>query len=379
MATPVLDAPPTRRSLFVVCRTLRLQQAITISVTMVAVVVASSAVAWDGTVPEWEESILSFFNGWPDQLEPLMWVIQQPGVLLAPLVAGLVIFSFTRKWRILIPFVLILPLKLGIEKGLVKQLVDRERPFVSVGDHIEVRGPAFDGLSFPSGHATTAFATGILIAAFVPSRWRVVPLAWAVMVAVARLYYGEHNALDVVAGAALGTLFATILWFLFLNRFVPATAREGEAAVFDGGAPPIHAPHREHVRSPVDVVRLILAMILVVGGIAVANLLDSTLLGLSEDGSTQLDEFPEWVRDVPAATLAVMVMMAVGGALGWALFTTRYRRFALLASGFGAAALLSIAVGELVFEIVDEPVRRSFDNDHAALRYRDSDGIVLPG
>ncbi len=186
-------------------------------VVTLAVVAGSSVVANDGDVPDWEASILRFVNGWPDWLEPIMWVLQQPGVVLSPVIAGLVIFWFTRDWRHLAAFACVLPLKLGIEKALVKQLVERERPYVSVGPEIHVRGPAFEGLSFPSGHATTAFALGILLTAFLPPRWRPVPVIWAVIVGVARLYYGEHNALDVVAGAALGTLFATTLWFAFLN------------------------------------------------------------------------------------------------------------------------------------------------------------------
>ena len=60
----------------------------------------------------------------------------------------------------------------------------------------------------------------MLLTAFVPPKWRIVPIGWAVVVAIARMYYGEHNLLDVVAGAALGTAFATVLWFVFLNREV---------------------------------------------------------------------------------------------------------------------------------------------------------------
>ncbi len=195
-----------------------------VAVSLVALV-ASSAVAWDGTVPAWEASILEFVNGWPDWLEPPMWVLQQVGVLFAPVVAGLIIALSTRRWVYLVPFALVLPLKLGIEKGLVKQLVARERPFTSVGPDINVRGSAFEGLSFPSGHATTAFALAILVSAFLPPRWRPLPIVWAVVVAVARLYYGEHNVLDVVAGAALGTSFAVVLWWAFLNRHVHPDCR----------------------------------------------------------------------------------------------------------------------------------------------------------
>lgn len=214
-----LATPPTATP-FVLCHALSARATQLVVVIGAVVVAASSAVAWNGDVPGWEVSVLEFITGWPDAIEPLMWALQQVGVLGAPLVGGAVVVWFTREWRHFIPFALVLPLKLGIEKGLVKQLVERERPFTSVGDSINVRGPSLEGLSFPSGHTTTAFALGILISAFLPPRWRPVPIVWAAIVGVARIYYGEHNLLDVVAGAALGTVFATVLWFAFLNRYV---------------------------------------------------------------------------------------------------------------------------------------------------------------
>ena len=211
-----------QRSSFVALRDrVSFRRLLVIVVPATLVVIVSSMIAHDGEVPNWEEAILRWFNGWPDQLEAPLWVVQQVGVFGAPVVGGLVVVWFTRRWYHLIPFVLVLPLKLTLEKGVVKQLVDRERPYVSVGPDIEVRGPAFEGLCFPSGHATTAFALATLLVAFLPPRWRPLPILWAIAVASTRLYYGEHNALDVVAGAALGVAFASTLWFVFLNRWVP--------------------------------------------------------------------------------------------------------------------------------------------------------------
>lgn len=191
----------------------------TVAVTF-SIVVAASAVAWDGTAPPWEAETLRWIVGWPDWFEPVLWLVQQAGVLFAPVVAGLVVVSLTRQGRHIVPFVLILPLKLTVEKAIVKQLVDRERPYTSVGPDIDVRGPQLAGMSFPSGHATTAVAVAVVLVAFLPPKWRPVPLAWAFGVALARLYFGEHNVLDVVVGAALGTAFAIVLWFVFLNREV---------------------------------------------------------------------------------------------------------------------------------------------------------------
>ena len=103
------------------------RQTLVVMLLTTAVVIAGSAVAWDGTVPAWEESILHFVNDWPDWLEPPMWVLQQVGVTGAPIVAAIVVYSFTRRWQHLVAFAAILPLKLVIEKGVIKNLVERER------------------------------------------------------------------------------------------------------------------------------------------------------------------------------------------------------------------------------------------------------------
>lgn len=211
---------PRRNQPFAIREAMSTTSMLVLVAASLVVIVASSAVAWDGEVPDWEADLLRWFNDWPSALEPVMWTLQQVGVLAAPLIGGVVIAWVARRWEYVIPFLLLMPLKLVIEKAVLKQLVERQRPFVSIGPDVTVRGPAFEGLSFPSGHATTAVAFAILVAAFIPRRWWPVPLIWAAAVCVTRIYFGEHNVLDVVAGAAMGTLFATILWYTILNRWV---------------------------------------------------------------------------------------------------------------------------------------------------------------
>jgi membrane-associated phospholipid phosphatase len=222
MSTQDTDTTPQDGGLFVLRHSITLAQTLLISAIAVVIIVISSLVAKDGTVPGWEESILHFFNDWPDWLEPIMWVLQQVGVTGAPILTALIVYYFTRKWQHLVAFAAVLPMKLFIEKGLIKNLVERDRPGASVGAEVNVRGPAFEGLSFPSGHTTTIFGVAVLLSALLPPKWRIVPVVWAVIVAIARLYFGEHNFLDVAAGAATGTLFAVVLWYAILNR-VPAS------------------------------------------------------------------------------------------------------------------------------------------------------------
>jgi undecaprenyl-diphosphatase len=87
---------------------------------------------------------------------------------------------------------------------LVKEATGRHRP------PVHRLGPAVGSSSFPSGHAATAFACATMLAASVP-RLRVPIFALAVLVALSRLYNGDHYPLDVLAGAALGVLTALLL------------------------------------------------------------------------------------------------------------------------------------------------------------------------
>jgi hypothetical protein len=67
------------------------------------------------------------------------------------------------------------------------------------------------GLSFTSGHAIITFAIAGLLVLVLP-RWRgVAAFVLAACNAVARVYVGAHNPLDVVGGAAIGPMIAAVL------------------------------------------------------------------------------------------------------------------------------------------------------------------------
>ena len=92
---------------------------------------------------------------------------------------------------------------------LGKLLVHRHRPFV------HQLGPATTTHSFPSGHSATSFACAVVLASLAP-RLRVPMFALAVLIAVSRLYNGDHFPLDVLAGAVLGSLVGVVV--LRVNR-----------------------------------------------------------------------------------------------------------------------------------------------------------------
>ncbi len=62
-----------------------------------------------------------------------------------------------------------------------------------------------------SGHAIITFAIAGLLLLVLPRRWGVVALVLAAANAVARVYLGAHNPLDVLGGAAIGLAIAAVL------------------------------------------------------------------------------------------------------------------------------------------------------------------------
>jgi uncharacterized membrane protein YbhN (UPF0104 family) len=138
-------------------------------------------------------------------------------------------------------------------------------------------------------------------------------------------------------------------------------------------------PHRHHVRSPVDALRLIVGAVLIVVGVGVANLLDSAFLGLSEDGTTAMNSLPNWAVDIPATILAATIIVVAISLALWSLMTRRFRRLFLFSTALVIAVALSVAVGEIIFSIVDPAVREAFEVNGTGLRFARSDNVIHPG
>ncbi|AQT83040.1 hypothetical protein B1R94_23245 [Mycolicibacterium litorale] len=131
------------------------------------------------------------------------------------LVVIVVIASAWICWRIRswLPAVLGLSGLVGVGVVLVvaKWMVGRGRPPSWIAVIVE------DGFSFPSGHATGAFAVSVLLgwmSGWVIRDWAARVALWGSLLAVAalvgfsRVYLGVHYLSDVVAGAFLGAAWA---------------------------------------------------------------------------------------------------------------------------------------------------------------------------
>jgi len=113
-----------------------------------------------------------------------------------------------------LPFALMwagIPLAGLITQGL-KMVFDRPRPwevFPALVGEIPLKGSD----SFPSGHATFAFALAKALSLRWP-RWKAVWLTLALGVALSRVALGLHWPTDVVVGAGIGWLVVKqIAWF----------------------------------------------------------------------------------------------------------------------------------------------------------------------
>ena len=111
----------------------------------------------------------------------------------------------------------------------ISHAVDRLRPFAAHPAHAHLLISRSPDPSFPSDHATGAFALAVGLWLY-DRTFGTIMLVLAALLSFARVYVGTHYPLDVVAGAALGAGVAFGLYLL------PHTRRllEGVAARVGG-------------------------------------------------------------------------------------------------------------------------------------------------
>lgn len=100
----------------------------------------------------------------------------------------------------------------GIVTQSTKRIVDRKRPFETYS-FIITRDDESGGLSFPSGHTSSAFCTATSLSLRYRKWYVIVPSCiFATSVAWARMYQGVHYPSDVLAGALVGACSAWVSW-----------------------------------------------------------------------------------------------------------------------------------------------------------------------
>lgn len=113
---------------------------------------------------------------------------------------------------------------------VVSDLVARPRPFVADPGSSHVLVNSATDYTFPSDHATAAFAIAVALTTRLP-RLGYPALALAGAIAVSRVAAGVHYPADVLAGAAIGTACALILYLPGLRMRIDMLARTGGGLV----------------------------------------------------------------------------------------------------------------------------------------------------
>jgi len=108
----------------------------------------------------------------------------------------------------------------GATTLMLKYLVNRRRP---TGNHERWNS------SFPSGHATSAYAMASVWGAAYPQAKLPLYMA-AALIAYSRIYNGRHYPMDVLAGAGIGYLFGKLAW-RYRNRIFSQARKESIGCV----------------------------------------------------------------------------------------------------------------------------------------------------
>ena len=127
------------------------------------------------------------------------------GLIWIAATIGLLIPKKTRKVGIMSAVALLG--SLIINNNIIKNIIQRPRPFVSLTDlHIIIPTPS--EFSFPSGHTASSFAAAGVFFRNLPKKFGVPALILAFFIGLSRLYVGVHYPTDVIAGIVMGLLLS---------------------------------------------------------------------------------------------------------------------------------------------------------------------------
>lgn len=104
-----------------------------------------------------------------------------------------------------------------INNNIVKDIVQRPRPFVTFAD-LQIIIPTPSEFSFPSGHTSSSFAAAAVFYRHLPKKIGLPSVILAGLIGFSRLYVGVHYPTDVIAGVIMGILLSYLAEYL-VNLF----------------------------------------------------------------------------------------------------------------------------------------------------------------
>lgn len=148
-----------------------------------------------------------FINHWPHTPVSDAIALTLSGVFASTVIVWLLlsVWLFVREQKrdhwFFLPVVLASTLSILITDVILKNFFNRNRPPLSLGT-MNIGGPLLYH-SFPSGHATFAWALAMVLASKEPrAKWLFYTLAF--LISISRVYLGKHYPSDVIAGSFVG-------------------------------------------------------------------------------------------------------------------------------------------------------------------------------
>jgi undecaprenyl-diphosphatase len=169
--------------------------------TGILVIAASGSLAREGLAVG-ERAIFEAINSWPDAVYVAIWPFMQYGVFLTiPILV--VVAVLVHRYRLAVSMAVAGFGVYFIAKWL-KHEIDRGRPDALLYGVQERESFDIGSIGYPSGHIAVAAALTMVVTPYLHGRWKFVPAALVIVVAVGRTYVGAHLPLDLAGGAALG-------------------------------------------------------------------------------------------------------------------------------------------------------------------------------
>ena len=192
----------------------------------------TAAASWLNTAfAGYDRMILSLLhsvaNGFFTFLFKLITLLGEKGILFFLAAIILMCFPKTRKLGVCI-FGAVCCGAL-ITNVILKDAVARPRPLTVLPYKqwwLDIKAPAEDGWSFPSGHVTAAAAGMTAIRLMRGKKWTIPAIVWVLLMMIARNYLMAHYPTDVLAAAIIGVASGFISYyityfifqFLYINR-----------------------------------------------------------------------------------------------------------------------------------------------------------------
>jgi len=126
----------------------------------------------------------------------------------------------------------------GLVGQFIKHFVGRPRPLKDMAElisshrvYIHVIGKELKELSFPSGHAVTAFSLATFLS-LLRGRWAPLFIILAFLTGISRVYMGAHFPLDVLGGMFVGVIVSLAVYFTF-QKFIFGPTPQGLQSKMD--------------------------------------------------------------------------------------------------------------------------------------------------